>query len=541
MRALYVAGRVLKQFARDRRTLGLLIFAPLLILFLAYTILNSTIEAPNVEQLNMPEDMAAAFAKEMNLTAAAGEAEALDDLKHLKTDAVIIYTEPDITVCLEGSDSSLTAAVKKAVASAMSSYVRDHVNAEALRKIDEQKRKITADIDAQIKSVQDSVTEDIKEQQEKIKSDIESRMSEKFEDMKEDVKDKISSQLKSALRKKITGAVEKAAAAQREAVKRQLASYQQGVMRSVSQAAESYAQAVRRALEEYLSEIGAPGGADFQMPAFTPPVITPPELTMPAMKLSFGMPSIDLSDIEMPSVDMPEIEAPVIGSSDIKVPDIGFSVEVADISYSYLNGSDDMGAFDAAAPYLMGFFVFFFVFIIAGIAFLRERISGTLERVLATPIRRYEIVAGYFLGFGAFAFVQTLLIQFFMLYVLGIQIKGSLPLICAVNLLLATGSLSLGTFLSAFARNEMQMFQFIPVVIVPQAVFCGLFSLRDAPGWVQALSKLFPLTYGARALNDVAARGMGFPDIAPDMAVLAGFTLLFLVLNTLVLKKYRRM
>ena len=128
-----------------------------------------------------------------------------------------------------------------------------------------------------------------------------------------------------------------------------------------------------------------------------------------------------------------------------------------------------------------------------------------------------------------------------MVYVLDVAVKGSFMLVLLVNLLLAMGSLALGTFLSAFARNEMQMFQFIPVVIVPQVVFCGIFSLREAPVWVQVLSRIFPMTYGTQALNDIMMRGLGFSDIVLNLAVLAFFTVLFLILNTLVLKKYRRL
>lgn len=207
---------------------------------------------------------------------------------------------------------------------------------------------------------------------------------------------------------------------------------------------------------------------------------------------------------------------------------------------NFLYGSEDLEAFDSFAPMMMGYFIFFFVFLLAGISFLRERISGTLDRVLATPIRRSEIVAGYFFGFGLFVVVQTFIIQAFMIYILHIQMAGSFWNVLLVNLILAGGSLTLGTLLSAFAANEFQLFQFIPLVIIPQIFFSGIFNLREAPQWVAFLSKIFPMTYAAEALRNIMIRGYGFSDILKDCAILFGYMILFLILNILALKKYRK-
>lgn len=110
-----------------------------------------------------------------------------------------------------------------------------------------------------------------------------------------------------------------------------------------------------------------------------------------------------------------------------------------------------------------------------------------------------------------------------------------------INVLLAAGSLSLGTLLSTFAKNEFQLIQFIPIVILPQILFCGIFSLREAPLWVKVLSKAFPLTYGADALTEVVLRGGTLTKVFLDVAILAGYAILFILLNTLALKKYRRL
>jgi ABC-2 type transport system permease protein len=206
----------------------------------------------------------------------------------------------------------------------------------------------------------------------------------------------------------------------------------------------------------------------------------------------------------------------------------------------YVYGNEKMSAFDALAPLLMGFFIFFFVFLIAGVSFLRERISGTLDRILATPLRRGEIVWGYFLGFGVFVAIQTVVIQIFIMYGLKVTMIGSFWLVLIINLILAGQSLALGTLLSSFAQNEFQLFQFIPLVIVPQILFSGIFDLSEAPQWVGMLSKIFPLTYGADALRGVMIKGFGFFEVQKDIYILVGYAVVFLFLNTLALKKYRK-
>ncbi|MPN39116.1 hypothetical protein SDC9_186643 [bioreactor metagenome] len=187
----------------------------------------------------------------------------------------------------------------------------------------------------------------------------------------------------------------------------------------------------------------------------------------------------------------------------------------------------------------MGFIIFFLVFLLAGIAFLRERISGTLDRILVSSLRRGQLVFGYFLGFGLFAALQTVVIQLFLVYVLKVHTETDFPLVLLINLAIAGTSLAMGTLFSAFARNEFQLFQFIPIVIIPQVMFCGLFNLRESPLFLQYLSKIFPLTYGADALRKVMLQGAGLENVALDLAVMLGFTLLFFLLNIQVLKKYR--
>ncbi|WP_028776017.1 ABC transporter permease [Shimazuella kribbensis] len=210
------------------------------------------------------------------------------------------------------------------------------------------------------------------------------------------------------------------------------------------------------------------------------------------------------------------------------------------LSVTYLHGSKDMSSFDADGPILIGFFSFFFVFIISGVSFLRERTSGTLERLLATPLRRWELVIGYVFGFGIFMTIQACLITWYSTQVLDMMMVGSFSYLLLVTLLLAISALTLGTLLSSFANNELQMVQFIPLVIVPQVIFSGLFPLDGMNPGIRYLSLFMPLRYGADALTDIMIRGKGWSDISTDVFALITFALIFILLNILVLRKYRK-
>ena len=204
---------------------------------------------------------------------------------------------------------------------------------------------------------------------------------------------------------------------------------------------------------------------------------------------------------------------------------------------NYVYGAGDLAMFDNFGSLLIGFLVFFFTFLISGISFLQERTTGTLEKLLSTPIKRWEIVTGYVLGFGAITVIQSSIITFYVVYVLNIMMIGSLWLVLMVTLLAAMTALSLGILLSTAATSEFQMIQFIPIVVVPQVFFTGLFDL--SPEWA-VVGKIMPLYYVADALDKVMMRGQGFTAIWLDVSVLLGLTLIFMTANTLLLKRYRR-
>lgn len=204
---------------------------------------------------------------------------------------------------------------------------------------------------------------------------------------------------------------------------------------------------------------------------------------------------------------------------------------------NYVYGADDLRMFDNFGSLFIGFLVFFFTFLISGISFLQERTSGTLEKLLSTPIKRREIVTGYVVGFGTITVVQSAIITFYVIYVLDVMMIGSLWLVMFITLLSAMTALSLGMLLSTAATSEFQMIQFIPIVIVPQVFFTGLFDL--SPEWA-VVGKFMPLYYVADALDKVMIRGEGLLSIALDVGLLLGLTLLFMIANTLLLKRYRR-
>ena len=211
--------------------------------------------------------------------------------------------------------------------------------------------------------------------------------------------------------------------------------------------------------------------------------------------------------------------------------------------------------FDAFAPALVGFVVFFLVFILTGISFLRERVGGTLERLLATPVRRLEIVVGYSLGFGIFATIQVALVLLFVLGTihigaigplpeinlgLGVPIAGSPWLAFLITLLLAISAVNLGIFLSTFARTEFQILQFIPLVIVPQGLLSGIFwPINTLPGILAPIARLMPMTYGIEGLREVLIKGTGLESstVQLDIVVLAAIALLLAVVATLTIRR----
>ncbi|HEY7349202.1 MAG TPA: ABC transporter permease [Ktedonobacterales bacterium] len=209
------------------------------------------------------------------------------------------------------------------------------------------------------------------------------------------------------------------------------------------------------------------------------------------------------------------------------------------VTSEYLPASSkDYGQTDALAPLFVGLFAFFFIFLLTSVSFLRERARGTIERLLISPLSRAELVLGYVLGFTIFAVVQSLLILLYVIYVLQVHYAGNLGLIFLITLALTVGSVNLGIFLSTYARNELQVIQFIPLVLVPQALLGGLFwSVSSLPVVLKQIAYALPLTWANFGLTDVMLKGKGLETIWPDLLVLVGFAALMVVLAAFTVRR----
>jgi ABC-2 type transport system permease protein len=233
----------------------------------------------------------------------------------------------------------------------------------------------------------------------------------------------------------------------------------------------------------------------------------------------------------------------------------GGQVPAPTVERTTIYGSPDATQLDTFGPVFVGFFAYFFVFLLTGVSFLRERTGGTLERLLATPVTRAEIVTGYSLGFGIFAALQVAVLLTFVLADVQVPAIGPIPafgiglglanagnplLVFVVVLLLAIGAVNLAIFLSTFARTELQVIQFIPVVIVPQALLAGLiWPIDRLPDLLQPIARLLPLTYGLEALRGVMIRGAGLddPTLQLDLVVLLGIAVAVMLLATRTIRR----
>ncbi len=186
--------------------------------------------------------------------------------------------------------------------------------------------------------------------------------------------------------------------------------------------------------------------------------------------------------------------------------------------------ADQKPILNRVAPALLGVFALFFTFMLTGVSFLRERSQGTLERLLTTPVGRADILVGYMLGFLLFAAIQSLILVGFTVLVLQIDYKGNLGQIVAVLILLTIVAVSLGIFVSTFARNEFQVVQFIPLILAPQ-IFLSvvIIPVDEMPLVLEGIARVLPLTYAVDGLQGIMLMGRSLVDVWVDLAVLAAF------------------
>ncbi len=203
-----------------------------------------------------------------------------------------------------------------------------------------------------------------------------------------------------------------------------------------------------------------------------------------------------------------------------------------------LSFPEDQSVLDYIAPALLATLALFFSFLMTGISFLRERSQGTMERLMVSPLTRLDLVVGYLLGFFVFALTQTLIIVLFTIYVLDVNYTGELWQIFAFQIVIIAAAVNMGIFLSTFARNEFQMVQFIPLIIVPQVFLCGvIWPVEQMPDYLQWLSAVLPLTYAVDGLRDIMLAGQSLADVSKELAVLLGFTALTSILAAASVKR----
>ena len=236
--------------------------------------------------------------------------------------------------------------------------------------------------------------------------------------------------------------------------------------------------------------------------------------------------------------------APVMQALQQALTSVASQLTGRNLSFSphvtYLYGGPDFDTLDYFGAAFIGLAVFFLVFVITIVSFLNERTQGTLERLMASPLRRGEIVVGYMLGFTVLALIQSIEVLVFALAVLNIHNQGSVFLIFGMEALMAIAAVNLGIFLSMFARSEFQAVQFIPLVVVPQILLSGIiFPVSSEPQVLQWISNVLPLTYAVNGMRDIMVKGadLTWHSLQLDIAVLAGFIVLFIVAGTATLRR----
>jgi ABC-2 type transport system permease protein len=180
--------------------------------------------------------------------------------------------------------------------------------------------------------------------------------------------------------------------------------------------------------------------------------------------------------------------------------------------------------FDSLGPPLLAMFPFIVMFLVTSVTTLRERSSGTLERLLSMPLGKLDLVLGYAIAFAAVALVQALVAVSLTVGLLGLDVAGPFSALALVAVLDAVLGTTLGLFVSAFAETEFQAVQFMPAVVIPQILLCGLFVPREAlPDTLRVVSDVLPLSYAVDAMQSLQLSGELSGDLLADIAVVCGF------------------
>lgn len=198
------------------------------------------------------------------------------------------------------------------------------------------------------------------------------------------------------------------------------------------------------------------------------------------------------------------------------------------------------GTFDRIGPLMLGFFPFFMLFVITSIAVLRERTQGTLDRLMASPIGRGDLLVGYAVAFTLVALAQAAIMMTIGIGLLSMPNEGRIELTFLIVALQALLGIALGLFLSAFARTEFQSVQFMPAVVLPQFLLAGLLvPVEQLPRALEIVARVLPLTYSFEALDLIMREGRGIThgQVLLDLTVIVAAATIALVLGTLTLRR----
>jgi ABC-2 type transport system permease protein len=194
--------------------------------------------------------------------------------------------------------------------------------------------------------------------------------------------------------------------------------------------------------------------------------------------------------------------------------------------------------FDKIGAPLLGVFPFVVMFLITSVATLRERSSGTLERLLSTPLGKGDFLGGYALAFGLLAVIQALVATGFAIWVCGLNVAGPGSLLVVVAVVDAVLGTATGLFVSAFARTEFQAVQFMPAFVLPQFLLCGLLVPRNGlPRVLELVSDVLPLSYAVDAMRTLTTQVEAAGDVGRDVAIVAGFAVGAIALGSLTLRR----
>jgi ABC-2 type transport system permease protein len=211
---------------------------------------------------------------------------------------------------------------------------------------------------------------------------------------------------------------------------------------------------------------------------------------------------------------------------------------IADISYHY--PTRGFRPIDLTAPAFIAFFLYFITFLLTCVGFLRERSTGTLERILVSPLSSEALVLGYLLAFFVLGSVQGGFLIVFSTAVLGIRTVGGLAPALVPMLVTVLLGVTMGIFFSELAKNEFQVIQFIPIVIIPQVLLSGIiFDVDALPGFFRPIAAALPLTYTANILKGMLLKGQGYLALGVDFLVLGAFLAGFTGLSFLVARRAR--